>query len=72
VSVEIIVQTLMENAATARKVITQAVPQLAATRGCTCGCALQHAVITDPARFAPETRQRLALLLDKYFPPPPA
>ena len=33
------------------------------------GDALASAVITDPAAFPPRTRQRLALLLDRYFPP---
>jgi 5'-methylthioadenosine phosphorylase len=68
VSVEMIIQTLLENAAAAKTIIMNAVPKLVSAPACACSDALQHAVITPPDRFPPETRDKLAVLLDKYYP----
>jgi 5'-methylthioadenosine phosphorylase len=38
-----------------------------AKRTCACVDALKYAVLTDPKAIPAETRQRLALLLDKYL-----
>ena len=35
---------------------------------CTCGHSLADAIITQPDRIPPKTRQKLALLVDKYLP----
>ena len=43
-----------------------------AQRGCKCGSALQHAILTDRTKIPMETRQKLALILDKYLPKPEA
>ena len=69
VSVESVVANLSKNVDTARSVLRRVLPQ--AGKPCTAGCgdALASAVITNPAAFPPRTRRRLALLLDKYFPP---
>jgi 5'-methylthioadenosine phosphorylase len=40
---------------------------LPATRGCACGEALRHAIVTDKAMIPAETRTRLSLLIDKYL-----
>jgi len=69
VSVEAVVANLLKNVATARVVLGRVLPRLG--KPCAVGCpsALASAVITNPAAFPPRTRKRLALLLDKYFPP---
>jgi len=69
VSVETVVANLLKNVDTARSVLRRVLPQVG--KPCTAGCgdALANAVITNPAAFPPSTRRRLALLLDKYFPP---
>ena len=69
VTVEGVVANLLKNVATARVVLQRVVPRIG--KPCVAGCreALANVVITNPAAFPPRTRKRLALLLDKHFPP---
>jgi 5'-methylthioadenosine phosphorylase len=69
VSVESVVANLLKNVATAKAVLLRALPQIGKPCAGGCGSALANAVITSPAAFPPRTRKRLALLLDRYFPP---
>ena len=69
VSVEAVVANLLKNVATAKVVLKRVIPRVGKPCDAGCGDALASAVITDPAAFPPRTRQRLALLLDRYFPP---
>jgi len=71
VSVESVVANLLKNVATAKVVLLRALPQIGKPCPAGCGSALASAVITSPAAFPPRTRKRLALLLDRYFPPRP-
>jgi 5'-methylthioadenosine phosphorylase len=68
VSVDLIVQTLMANAANAKSIIRKALPAVASGGNCSCQNALQNAIITAPDRFPPATRRRLAAIIDKYYP----
>jgi 5'-methylthioadenosine phosphorylase len=38
-----------------------------AARGCQCGSALANAIITDRQLVPAATRQKLGILIDKYF-----
>ena len=67
VTVDQIVKVLNTNAENAARVVRQAVALMPRERQCKCGSALQFAVITDPAKIPAATRQKLALLLDKYL-----
>jgi len=69
VSVEAVIANLLKNVETAKDVLHRVVPRIG--KPCAAGCpgALASAVITNPAAFPPRTRRRLALFLDKYFPP---
>lgn len=67
VTVDQVIAVLNTNSGNAAKVIRQAVALMPQQRRCNCGSALQHAMMTDPAKIPPVTRQRLALLLDKYL-----
>jgi len=69
VTVEAVVANLLKNVATAKVVLKRLVPRVGKTCGAGCGDALSSAVITNPKAFPPRTRKRLALLLDRYFPP---
>jgi 5'-methylthioadenosine phosphorylase len=69
VTVEAVVANLMKNVATARAALARLLPRIGAPCRVGCPSALASAVITAPAAFPPRTRKRLALLLDKYFPP---
>jgi len=67
VSVEGVLAVMGRNVGHARELILGAVPRLAGPRGCACGRALEHAIMTAPDRIPAEARARLGLLLDKYL-----
>jgi 5'-methylthioadenosine phosphorylase len=48
-------------------VVAEAVAEMPATRSCQCGSALAHAILTDRAMVPETTRQKLGLLIEKYF-----
>ena len=70
VTVDQIIKVLNTNAENACRVVKQAVARVPKERKCKCGSALQYAIITDPATIPAVTRQKLALLLDKYLKQP--
>ena len=67
VTVEMIVQNLVRNAATAQAVVKAVVERLPVDRTCECATALASAIITRPDAMSPETRQQLAPLVSKYL-----
>ena len=67
VTVDQIVAVLHQNAENAAKVVRAAVAAMPAQRTCACVDALKYAVLTDPKAIPAATRQRVALLLDKYL-----
>jgi 5'-methylthioadenosine phosphorylase len=67
VTVNDIIANLMKNAENAAKVVASAVTALPKSRGCKCGSALSHALITDRKAIPLATRQKLGLLVGKYF-----
>ena len=69
VTVEAVVANLLKNVATAKIVLRRVIPRVGKACGAGCADALASAVITDPRAFPPRTRKKLALLLDRYFPP---
>jgi 5'-methylthioadenosine phosphorylase len=69
VTVGSVLLNLQANADLAAATLRRAVAALPEDRsGCGCGEALRHAVITAPEAIAPEARDRLGILLDKYLP----
>jgi len=67
VTVADIIRNLTANAENAAKVVRAAVRRLSADRPCACGSALQFALITDKKAVPAETRQKLELIVGKYF-----
>ena len=67
VTVNDIIANLVKNAENACAVVAAAVAAMPAERTCKCGSALKHAILTDKAAVPPATRQKLGLLVDKYF-----
>ena len=67
VTVEAVMATMAANVGHARELVAAAVPRLPAQRGCACGEALRHAIVTAKESISPEARQRLGLLLGKYL-----
>ena len=67
VTVDQIVAVLIKNAENAAKVVRESVAAMPKTRGCKCGSALAHAILTDPKKIPAATRKKLSLILDKYL-----
>ena len=67
VTVDQIVAVLNQNAANAAKVVRAAVAAMPKERSCACASALQFAILTNPAAIPAETKEKLDLLLGKYF-----
>lgn len=67
VTVEQVVAVMHKNSENAAKVIKEAVKAMPRERKCKCGSALATAIMTDPKAIPVEARQKLGLLLDKYF-----
>lgn len=70
VTADMVVQTLLKNAESAKKIVRGAVASLAKrlTENCACHSALANAIVTAPDLFPKKTRAKLAFLMDKYFP----
>ena len=67
VSVERVIEYLHKNAATACRIIRQAIPKLAdRERACGCATALQYALLTDPRAIPPKAKDDLAPIIGKY------
>ncbi len=67
VTVEAIIQNLMNNAALAKQVIQSLVPKITGERTCLCANALEYALITDRKMIPEATKQKLDLLVGKYL-----
>jgi len=67
VTIDQIVAVLHQNADNAAKVVRAAVAAMPTQKTCACADALKYAILTDRKAIPAETRQRLALLLDKYL-----
>ena len=57
----------MKNAGNACRVVAEAVGEMPKARTCKCGSALSHAILTDRSTVPPATKQKLGILIDKYF-----
>jgi len=67
VTVEMILSTLKNNVAMAKRILRVAAPAAAGARVCSCATALQDAIVTAPEKIPAATRKRLQLLIGKYL-----
>ncbi|HEV2699786.1 MAG TPA: S-methyl-5'-thioadenosine phosphorylase [Terriglobales bacterium] len=67
VTVDQIVAVLTKNAENACNVVREAVAAMPKERGCKCGSALAHAILTDRTKIPQATRERLKLIIGKYL-----
>lgn len=68
VTVEMVIQRLQANVATAQRAIALLAPRLAGTeRGCACSRALETALITAHDHIPPETRAKLHAITEPYL-----
>jgi 5'-methylthioadenosine phosphorylase len=67
VTVNDIIANLVQNAGNACRVVAAAVAEMPKARACQCGSALAHAILTDRSQVPAATKQKLGILIDKYF-----
>jgi 5'-methylthioadenosine phosphorylase len=67
VTVDMVIQTLNKNTATAQESLRNLINNLDDAAPCSCENALSDALITNPAVVQAETRKRLSLLIGKYL-----
>jgi 5'-methylthioadenosine phosphorylase len=67
VTVNDIIGNLVKNAQNACAVVANAVAAMPTGRTCKCGSALAHAILTNRDGVPRATRQKLGILIDKYF-----
>ena len=67
VTVELIVQNLIQNAKTAQQVVAAAVERYRERRGCQCGSALATAIITRREAISDVVKRDLAPIIGKYI-----
>src|SRR5580765_2900041 len=66
VTVEMIIANLMQNAATAKKTIAEAVGRISGPRSCACKDALATAIITQMKDVPEQTKKDLAPIIGRY------
>ncbi len=67
VTVDQIVAVLVKNAENAARVVKATVSAMPANRGCKCGAALAHAILTERDKIPAATKEKLKLILGKYL-----
>ncbi len=67
VTVEQVLKVVHANAENAAKVVKRAIAIMPKERKCACQSAMKYAIQTDKDKIPAATRQKLALLLDKYL-----
>lgn len=67
VTVEMVLANLNKNTALSKAILGNVIPRLSEERSCPCGSALENVIVTAREEIPPETRERLALLVDKYL-----
>ena len=67
VDIDSVIQCLLKNVETAKKIITTAVPKIPKKHDCPCASALANAIITDRSMIPAATKTKLALIVGKYL-----
>ena len=67
VTVEMVVENLTRNTALSKAILADVITRVGPAQGCSCGSALENAIVTDRAVVTQETRDRLGILVSKYM-----
>jgi 5'-methylthioadenosine phosphorylase len=67
VTIDMVIQNLLKNVDSAKKILTQAIPKLPKTMACRCAKALKDAIITQQELIPETTRKNLDLIIGKYI-----
>ena len=66
VTVEMVVQNLLQNVAHSKEMLRRVIPQLGPSETCGCNSALKDAIITDPRGISEEIKHKLAPIVGRY------
>ncbi len=67
VTVDAVIETIKQNADNAKQVVKRIAEQAAAKRSCSCGTALEHAIITDRERIPSELKERMKTVFGRVL-----
>ena len=67
VTVDMVVENLMRNTALSKAILADVITRVRPAEGCSCGSALENAIVTDRALITQEARDRLGILVSKYI-----
>jgi len=67
VTIDMVIQNLMKNVETAKRLIKKVVPQLTKNRECACKDTLKYAIITDKKLMPDHTKKKLDIIIGKYM-----
>jgi 5'-methylthioadenosine phosphorylase len=63
---DLVIQNLLKNIDTAKKIVKEVLPKLSGHRGCMCATALKDAIVTNPKMMPAKTKKKLGLIIGKY------
>ncbi|MDQ3705773.1 MAG: S-methyl-5'-thioadenosine phosphorylase [Chloroflexota bacterium] len=66
VTVEMVVQTLNKNVHLARNTVASVISTIRASRACSCGSALQSAIMTAPEAISADVKEQMRPLIGRY------
>ncbi|NQT95992.1 MAG: S-methyl-5'-thioadenosine phosphorylase [Candidatus Omnitrophica bacterium] len=67
VTIDMIIQNLLKNVDSAKKILKEVIPGLSSERGCGCNSALKDAIVTRPELIPEETKKKLDIIIGKYI-----
>ncbi|MDD5506252.1 MAG: S-methyl-5'-thioadenosine phosphorylase [Candidatus Omnitrophica bacterium] len=66
VTLDMVISNLQKNVENAKKVIYKVIKELKPERGCSCGSALEFAIVTDKKLIPPKVKKDLKIIIGKY------
>ena len=66
VTLEMVMSNLQKNVDNAKKIIRKVIKELNPRRGCSCGSALEFAIVTDKKLIPPKVKKDLKIIIGKY------
>lgn len=66
VSIDMVIKSLSQNIDNSKKILSRVIKTLPCRRGCSCGSALQHAIVTDHRYIPGRIKKRLNIIIGKY------
>jgi 5'-methylthioadenosine phosphorylase len=66
VTLEMVINNLQKNVENAKKIICKVIKDLDSSRGCSCGRALEFAIVTDKKLIPPKVKKDLKIIIGKY------